>query len=52
MITPSTIDASGSPITKSASTAILVPSPEHSWQAPKGALKENVLGSISVIASG
>ena len=50
-ITPSRIEASTSPITKSASTAIFVPKPEHSWHAPKGALNENVLGSISVIAS-
>ena len=44
------MDDSTSPMTKSASTAILVPSPEHSWQAPKGALNEKVRGSISVIA--
>ena len=37
---------------RSASTVILVPRPEHSGQAPNGALNEKVRGSISVSWSG
>ena len=46
--TPSLRVRLGSPMTKSVSTAILMPRPEHSGQAPKGALNEKVRGSISV----
>ena len=46
--TPSFRVRLGSPISSSPSTAILVPSPEHSGQAPNGALNEKVRGSISV----
>ncbi len=47
-MTPSLSVSSGSPTSSSASTDILVPRPEHSGQAPNGALNEKVRGSISV----
>ena len=46
-MTPSRIESVGSPSSRSASTAMRVPRPEHSGQAPNGALNENVRGSIS-----
>ena len=42
----------GSPSSRSSSTDMRVPRPEHSGQAPNGALNENVRGSISVSAIG
>ena len=51
-MTPSARLNAGSPSSRSASTDILVPSPEHSGQAPNGALNEKVLGSISVSCTG
>src|SRR5713101_7004538 len=50
-ITPSRIERLGSPITSSALTSRLVPSPEQSGQAPNGELKENWRGSSSVSES-
>ncbi len=46
--TPSLMVAAGSPTTSSGSTAIFVPRPVQVGHAPKGALNEKVLGSISL----
>ena len=47
-MTPSAMLIDGSPSSRSSSTDMRVPRPEHSGQAPNGALNENVRGSISV----
>ena len=47
-MTPSAMLSDGSPSSSSSSTDMRVPRPEHSGQAPNGALNENVRGSISV----
>ncbi len=49
-IAPSDRLFSASGTTRSGSTSIRVPMPEHSGQAPHGALKENCRGSSSSIA--
>ena len=51
-MTPSRRLTESSAMSRSASTVILVPRPEHSGQAPNGALNEKVRGSISVSCSG
>ena len=51
-MTPSARLSVGSPSSRSASTDIRVPRPEHSGQAPNGALNEKVRGSISVSCTG
>ncbi len=47
-MTPSAMLSDGSPSSSASSTDMRVPRPEHSGQAPNGALNENVRGSISV----